>query len=132
MDNYPTWIDLKAEVLELRTTFQDPRLRAIAFDYKVDNQFLFIVPKCVVTKPPSNMIGLLLENRGNITVESSDYYVKSVPRDFPKEAFKFRCFIDAEVVNNTLKGLPCRVHYIDDKKGLHYNLILKKEIEKRS
>jgi len=129
---YPEAIRLKASVLKLRETFGDPRLRIIAFDYKVSNQFLFIEPKCIVTKPPSNLIGMVLEQRSNILVEDSDFYVRSVPRDFPVEAFKTRCYLDATIANDgKLRGISCRVHYIDDKKGLHFNLILKKEIEQK-
>jgi len=130
---YARWIDIKAEVLKLRETFGDPRLRALAFEYKVDNQYLFIEPKCVVTKPPQNLIGLQIEQRSNISIESQDYFVRSVPRDFPVEAFKYRCWLDAVVkTNGKLSGIACRVHYVDDTKGLHYDLVLKRETEQKS
>lgn len=128
---YESWIDIKARTLGIRDRFNDPRLRTIAFEYKVDNQFLFVEPRCVVTQPPSNLIGLQLEQRSNILIESIDYYVRSVPRDFPKEAFKFRCWLDAAIAGNQLTGISCRVHYVEDKKGVHYNLVLKKEAEQK-
>lgn len=129
MTLYDQWIDLKAEYLKIRECYGDTRLRAIAFDYKVNNQFLFIVPKCVVTKPPSRLIGLQVEQRSNITIEQSDYYVRSVPRDFPYEAFKKICYLDAMVSGGNLFGISCRVTYIDDSNSLSYDLILRKETE---
>jgi hypothetical protein len=126
---YDEFIGLKAHYLEIRTELEDPRLRKIAFDYKLAGEYFFIVPDCVVTKPPTKMIGLQIEQRSNITIEQTDFFVRSVPRNIPVEIFNYRCFLDAEVINNVLTGIKCRVNYIDDSKGLSYNLVLRKELE---
>ncbi len=129
---YQNLINIKQDVIGIRETLSDPRLKQLVFEYTINELRYYVVkPQLVVTKPPDRMIGLPLDAKSNIMVNAEDYYIKNVSRNVPEAALKTRAWLDPKYNDSgvIISGINCRCHYIDDKSGLSYNLILRKERE---
>jgi hypothetical protein len=125
---YSELINLKQELLGIREDLDDPRLRSLTFE--LPNGFVTIQPKLTVTSVPEKLIGLPLDNDARFTITAKDLYIKNVPRNIDKSFFNYRVWLDAVVKDNLIEtGVSCRVHVIEDKKGLSYNLVLREEAE---
>jgi hypothetical protein len=135
MTLYTDLIDLKQNIIGIREELGDPRLRQLVFEYPVGTSaYLVVTPKLVVTQVPDRMIGLPLDSRSNIMISAEDLYIKNVSRNVPKEALRTRAWLDPVYDSGgvIISGLNCRVNTINDKGGLSYTLILRKEYDTRS
>jgi hypothetical protein len=135
MSLYSELINLKQEVIGIREELGDPRLRQLVFEYPNESsQYFVVTPKLVVSQVPDRMIGLPLDSRSNIMISAEDLYIKNVSRNVPKEALRTRAWLDPVYDSGGIitSGLNCRAHVINDKGGLSYTLILRKEYDTRS
>jgi hypothetical protein len=131
---YQNLTDIKQDVIGIREVLGDPRLKQLVFEYPIDGKrYLVVTPQLVVTKPPDRMIGLPLDSKSSIMVNAEDYYIKNVSRNVPEAALKTRAWLDPKYNDSgvIISGINCRCHYINDKSGLSYDLILRKEREVR-
>ncbi|AND75582.1 hypothetical protein [Nostoc phage A1] len=129
---YSNLINVKQKVISIREKLGDPRLKSLVFEYPA-GQLFRVTPKLKVSMVPKNMIGLPLDSKSNITISADDYYITDVSRNVPEAAFRTRAWLDP-VINDSgviVSGINCRCHVINDKSGLSYDLILRKEREVR-
>lgn len=127
---YDNLITLKQKVITIRQRLGDTRLKELYFEYPA-GQYFRVTPKLPVMTVPKNMIGLPLDSKANIMISADDYYVKDVSRNVPEAALRTRAWLDP-VFNDSgviVTGVNCRCHVINDKSGLSWDLILRKERE---
>ncbi|QVQ57014.1 hypothetical protein ELBI_9 [Anabaena phage Elbi] len=132
MTLYSNLITVKQNIISIREKLGDPRLKELVFEYPI-NQIFRVTPKLKVSMVPKNMIGLPLDTKSNIFVSADDYYIKDVSRNVPEAALRTRAWLDPVISDSgeILSGINCRCHVIDNKSGLSYDLILRKEREVR-
>ncbi|XAI95760.1 hypothetical protein [Dolichospermum phage Dfl-JY23] len=130
MSLYSNLINVKQNIISIREKLGDPRLKELVFEYPI-NQYYRVTPKLKVSMVPKNMIGLPLDNKSNIMISADDYYIEDVSRNVPENALRTRAWLDP-IFNDSgviISGINCRCHVINDKSGLSWDLILRKERE---
>lgn len=125
---YDDLIELKQSLIGIREELGDPRLKSLTFE--LPQGLTTISPKLTVVTVPEKMIGLPIDNDGRFAISADDLLVKNVARSYDRSYFNYRVWLDAVIINGVVtSGISCRVHVINDKSGLSFHLILRKEIE---
>ncbi|AND75494.1 hypothetical protein [Nostoc phage N1] len=136
MSLYSNLINVKQNVIGVREKLGDPRLKLLVFEFPKppeSDKYYIVTPKLKVSMSPKNLIGLPLDFKSNIIVSADDYYIEDVSRNVPEAALRTRAWLDPvfDSGGNITSGINCRCHVINNKSGLSYDLILRKEREVR-
>ncbi|QLF85083.1 hypothetical protein [Nostoc phage YongM] len=132
MSLYSNLIKVKQNIIGVREKLGDPRLVELIFEYPNGvEQYFKVTPKLKMMIVPKNMVGLPMDSKSNIIISADDYYIEDVSRNTPRAALRTRAWVDPVFSDSgeIVSGMNCRCHVINDKSGLSYDIILRKERE---